>query len=404
MATLYFQSSITGHGTAGQYDDNNNWWALSSVATNQIASATEIGGTAGTITFNSIPQVTTNSGTRNMQGGDLLELTNFLPSAWNGVYTALTVVGNVVTFTGSGLTASPNLGKGYAWTKFGRQPTTGDSITICDIITSFASYPASITLINIQVGTTSPSYNGLWDADLFGSSVNVNATTLTAYGGGWWASNGVTTISGASNFYSNSYLETGTFTSFYGTGGSTFHSLSSNGGPDAYSVLNGNATFNDYSSNGCASGGPNDGYIYGNVIFNNFSTNCSLDDTGDTAHGYITGNATFNSSSQNCLVYAADNLTDAYSCFGTITGNATFNGSSTNFARATNTDGSLVTAVGKVSGTFVYTASSTANQLVSYLQDAIGCQSITMPTSGGGVSKSNILLTELLKLPFPIVL
>ena len=119
------------------------------------------------------------------------------------------------------------------------------------------------------------------------------------------------------------------------TGNATFNDYASNGG-----TISGDATFNDSAYN-------NGGTITGDATFNDESFNSST----------VEGDATFNGSASNGGTVEGDATFNgsAYNYDGLVTGNATFNGSSINFSTVVGTatfTGSACNSAG-TAGTFV---------------------------------------------------
>jgi hypothetical protein len=190
--------------------------------------------------------------------------------------------------------------------------------------------------------------------------------TLNMHNGGIGGTFNVTTA----NFYS---CQTGSAdtTSIYGT--ANFYTNSSNGsGDNNDGYVYGVANFYNNSQNANGNAGAEDGnsgWVYGNANFYDTSANAAFDNNGDTsggAAGHVIGTATFHDNAGNGY---CNPLGGCYS------------GTATNI---------------------VYTNSNPFN---TDLRAIASANSISAPAyGGGGITKTNILLTELLKIPFPITL
>jgi len=238
----------------------------------------------------------------------------------------------------------------------GRIPNSSDTAIICGTISNISgAFTAPAVL---QLGTLTPYlYSGFWNGDgfnfLFPKDFNLplvnlisihNVNTSVFWAAGLHANYSITTL----NLFGDSIFES--------------------------NATIGTANFYDYSKNG----GPDEsGYIYGNANFYNNSTNL-FDGNNE---GYIIGNAVFNDSSSNA---GSGNI-------GHVTGTATFNGNSSNANSG---------HIGAVNGTATFTSTaSVQNTLAGVFVDA----AVFVNIPSGGISKANVLLTQLLKLPFPII-
>ena len=246
----------------------------------------------------------------------------------------------------------------------GRIPNSSDTAIICSTVLNASG--AFIAPAVLQLGSTIYPYSGYWNGDNFTNPVHINfnfpLVNLISNGtqSGFWAS-GAITGDGIPNTYTITTCNVYGYNFIQGTfviGTVNFYNSSRNSGGDTSSNVTGNVNFYNNSTN--YSDGDNDGYITGNVVFNDNSLNAGQDNLG-----HIFGNATFNGNS-------ADTDYINYSgSIGTITGTATF----TSTASINNT-----------------------------LLGAIKSSSVVFSLPSGGISYANVLLTELLKLPFPIVL
>jgi len=310
-----------------------------------------------------------------------------------------------------------NAGAAYTWddplnwwtsisfaTHAGGLPASTDTVYICDNVSQMNAL-TSVTVATAYFGTTSPAYYGTWDGSGFNFNVNFNCTNLYIPYGYINVQNGSFNVSTLTSVTGLSFIEASTFNQ---NGGSiNFHDGSTLGQADSDGYVNlysgSTANFYDNSANG--SGGNNNGVVTsygfggGNINFYNNSTNSQSNDGGGT-DGYVYGNAYFHNNSTNASSYDVDGNT-AGAPGHVINGNATFYDSATNYSF---TDSSAQ-ASGTVSGSIIYTYPLTLTQVQHSIQSAAGASSVTLSIAGGGgVPLSNVLLTELLKLPFPIVL
>jgi hypothetical protein len=241
----------------------------------------------------------------------------------------------------------------------GRIPNSSDTAIICGTV-SFISGAFTAPAV-LQLGSTIYPYSGFWNGDNFMNPVHINF-----------------------NFPLVNLISNGTFSLFWAAQGSPLDAI-----PNTYTITTcnvygynsiegtfviGTANFYNFSSNG---GGDDSGTITGNVNFYNSSSNYS----DGNNNSYITGNVVFNDSSSNA---GSGNA-------GHITGTATFNGNS-----STANSGNF----GSVQGPAIFTSTaSVQNTLAGILVDA----TVYVNIPSGGISKANVLLTQLLKLPFPII-
>ena len=255
----------------------------------------------------------------------------------------------------------------------GRIPISTDTVVIYGVVNTVSSVYENPAVL--QIGSnTNYVYFGFWDGDNFdlANPVTFNVPLVNIKIGTFWASASINisynmntmNVYGSSAFEGNATIGT-----------SNFYNVSTNGGSDISGNIIGNVNFYNNSTNG---GGSN-GYITGNVNFYNNSSNCN---DSDANNGFITGNVTFNDSSRNA----------SGGTIGHVKGDATFNDNSTDAV-----DG----YVGIVVGTAIFTSNASVSvTLAGVIVDA----SIVLNLPSGGISRSNVLLTELLKLPFPIIL
>jgi len=282
-------------------------------------------------------------------------------------------------------------------THAGRIPNSTDTVYICDNVSGMNSL-TTVTVSTIYFGTVSPVHYGFWDGDGFGFNVDFNCSNCYIPYGYVWSSNGTFNVSGLTSVSGVSFIEG---TPFNQLGGSiNFYNTTTLGQADSngYVNLSNGAIANFYDSSANGSGGNNAGVVTGDAYFYNNSTNSQSNDGGGTT-GFIYGNAYFHNNSTNASSYDIDG--NSASIGGTVNGNATFYDSATNYSY---TDANAQ-ASGSVTGSLIYTYPLTLTQIQRSIQSAAEASSITLSIAGGGgISLSNVLLTELLKLPFPIVL
>lgn len=234
----------------------------------------------------------------------------------------------------------------------GRIPISTDTAVIYNTLSYISDAYINPAILQIGSNTNYISF-GFWDGDSFDPPlpISFNVPLVNINNGTFWATgNNVSYNMNTMNVYSVSAFQ-GVAT----IGTSNFYNVSTNGGSDISGNIIGNVNFYNTSSN-CNDGYSNDGHITGDVTFNDSSRNAS-----GNALGHVIGTATFN-----------DNSTDAV-------------------------DGQ----VGTVYGTAIFTSNaSVLNTLSGVILDA----GVYLNLPSGGISRSNVLLTELLKLPFPIIL
>jgi hypothetical protein len=334
MSTLYFNSTVTGHGIAGTWDDANNWWSSSSLNTHA-----------------------------------------------------------------------------------GRIPQTTDTVYICDTVTNVSnSQNYIITVRNMYFGLASPAYNGGWNDDNQSFQIVVNCTNLYGNYGYINAVNTTFNVSTITNF-TGSFIAEGYNSNdtnnvfFYQNGGTiNFRNTTTLGGNDngAFIQVNNAASahFYDTSANGKEGGGS--GYVYvngsGSCNFHNTATNGQANgNAAGAVNSYVYGNANFYDSSTNCSS-GTDNGGNDEMAIGFVYGTATFYNSATNYSSVTDTSSNKIIWSNGQATNLVYAYSRTGSQLATEIQASAKAQTATIPvTSSGGISKANILITELIKLPFPVI-
>ena len=168
---------------------------------------------------------------------------------------------------------------------------------------------------------------------------------------------------------------------------------SQNAGADTTSIY-GTANFYGYSQN--ASGDNNDGYVFGVANFYDNSQNASGNaGSEDGNSGWVYGNANFYNNSANASLDNDGELTGRGD--GRVNGTATFHDNAGN--------GFLNPLGGTAIGTATNIVYTNSNPFNTDLLAIAGASSISAPAyGGGGVTTTNILLTELLKIPFPITI
>jgi hypothetical protein len=175
----------------------------------------------------------------------------------------------------------------------------------------------------------------------------------------------------------------------------TANLYATNSGGYVTTNIYGTANFYTNSSNG--SGDNNDGYVFGVANFYNNSQNANGNAGAEDGNsGFVFGNANFYDTSANAAVDFDGDLTGSAS--GRVFGTATFHDNAGN-GYCNPLGGGC--AIGTASN-IVYTNSNPFN---TDLRAIASASSISAPAyGGGGITKTNILLTELLKIPFPITL
>jgi len=235
----------------------------------------------------------------------------------------------------------------------GRIPNSSDTAIICGNISNISgAFTAPAVL---QLGSTTPYvYGGQWNGDgFFTAGINFNLPLVNLVNNG--QTNGFWAETGGVNAYAITTMNVYGYSFFQGT--STI----------------GMANFYDTSSNGYGEEG---GHIVGNANFYNTSTNFS----DGNNNSYITGNVVFNDSSLNA----------GFDNWGNVIGIATFNGNSSSGNHGN---------IGQVTGTATFTSTASVQNTLAGVLDA----SVFVNIPSGGISKANVLLTQLLKLPFPII-
>ena len=222
-------------------------------------------------------------------------------------------------------------------------------------INFYPSATINIPIVNSYysgIGSNGGSYTfGTLNMNAGGINGTFNVTTANFYNIST-GNSGTANIYGTANFYTNSSNGSGDNDDGYVYGVANFYNNSQN--------ANGNA----------GAGDGNSGWVYGNANFYNTSANAALDNDGSGnqggAQGHVIGTATFH-----------DNAGNGY--INPLGG--------TSYGTATN---------------IVYTNSNPFNTDLQAIAEA---SSISAPAyGGGGITGTNILLTELLKIPFPITL
>lgn len=202
-------------------------------------------------------------------------------------------------------------------------------------------------------------------------------------------------------FFNDGGLYTlGTLNLYGATTGGTYNVTTANlyattsGGYDTTNIY-GTANFYTNSSNG--SGDNNDGYVYGVANFYNNSQNANGNaGQEDGNSGWVSGIANFYDTSANAAL-DNDGSGNQGGAQGHVFGTATFYGNAGN--------GYINPLGGSAYGTATNIVYTNSNPFNTDLQAIAAASSISAPAyGGGGITGTNILLTELLKIPFPITL
>ena len=265
----------------------------------------------------------------------------------------------------------------------GRVPNATDNVIICGTLNNISNddgYTGGSNYVNpisIQLGYVYHSigdglYQAFWDGSNFSPVNDVNVSTIINVGPvndsrfdntNFWAAP-ITTIIGRVVAYNLTTLNVNdTNCSFEGVatvGTANFYYQSYNGGNDTSGTLYGTVNFYQSSSNGNQNTG-NEGVVIGTANFYNNSTNF---DPSFGTPGTVNGTANFYNNSEEVRYNSGTPIS------GTIIGTLNFKSTSS---------------------------------LNSFLSNYTGTSTINYAGSGGG-SVTSILLTELLKLPFPIVI
>ena len=267
----------------------------------------------------------------------------------------------------------------------GRVPIATDNVIICGTLTNISnddgdgnpnySNPISIQLGYVYNNATDGLYQAYWNGSAFTSpSYDVGVSTIVNVGPpndgrfdntNFWAY----PISGIRNV---SYA---------------FTTLNVNDANCSFEGVATVVTANFYSHNGSYNGG-NDtsGTLYGTVNFYGYSSNSNQNSGNE---GVVIGTANFYNTSYN--------FDPNSGTAGIVNGTANFYDNSSEFFY---TNSSPAPYAGTIIGTLNFKSTT---GLTAFLSNYAGTSKINYSGSGGG-SVTSILLTELLKLPFPIVI
>ena len=264
----------------------------------------------------------------------------------------------------------------------GRVPNATDNVIICGTLNNISNEdilggPNYVNPISIQLGYLYDNiadglYQAFWDGSNFSPANDVNVSTIINVGPvndsrfdntNFWAAP-ITTINDKVVAYNLTTLNVNdsncSFEGVATVGTANFYNESYNGGNDTVGTLYGTVNFYQTSSNGNQNNG-NEGVVIGTANFYNNSSNF---DPNNGTPGTVNGTANFYNNSQEVIYNSGTPIS------GTIIGTLNFKSTSS---------------------------------LNSFLSNYTGTSTINYAGSGGG-SVTSILLTELLKLPFPIVI